>query len=433
MQMDMPNISRPKILIDNSGYELRNMGDVSMLVVAVQRICKWYPDADIHIFTVEVDRLKQFIPNVKPITLEGRRTWVMTWSIFGGFHKLIPQQFHHALLRLEQNIKINIPFLAKRWITYRLAKKGYDLSAMNHYLELVETADIVIATGGGFITDPFQEHAIQLLQTLAMASQRDKPIAMLGQGLGPAESFDLLYWAKHILPKLNLLTLREQKNSLPFALRAGVVKNRIQVTGDDAVALANSFTPERLGNCIGVNLRVATYSGVQQEQLDVVRSIFSQAGNELDAELLPIPISFHDGDSDLVSLNVLLGEGVIDDSLDDAEKIIKQVGRCRVVVTGSYHAGVFALSQGISVVGVASSDYYRHKFEGLADQFGGGCCIVDMEKTESAMRLLQTIKLAWNNAELERERLLAAASEQIQKADSAYLELKKIIEEVMDK
>ncbi len=58
---------------------------------------------------------------------------------------------------------------------------------------------------------------------------------------------------------------------------------------------------------------------------------------------------------------------------------------------------------------------------------------MDMEKTEFAIQLLNTIKLAWNNAEFERERLLMAASEQIQKADSAYLELKKIIEEVMDK
>ncbi|MGJ0490488.1 polysaccharide pyruvyl transferase family protein [Methylobacter sp.] len=433
MQMDKPDIRRPKILIDNSGYELRNMGDVAMLVVAVQRIYEMYPDADLHIFTTEVDRLKKFVPGVKPVTLKGRRTWGMAWNILGGIHKLIPQQFHHDLLRLEQNIKINRPLLAKRWITFRLTKRGYDLSAMHQYLELVENADIVIATGGGFITDPFQEHAMQLLQTMAIAKHQGKPIAMFGQGLGPAESLDLLYWAKNILPKLSLLTLREQKNSLPFALRAGAEKSCIQVTGDDAVTLANSFTPERLGRCIGVNLRVATYSGVQQGQLNVIRNIFSQAGNELDAKLVPVPISFHDGDSDLASLKVLLGEENIDDSLDEAENIIKQVGRCRIVVTGSYHAGVFALSQGISVVGVASSDYYRHKFEGLADQFGGGCFIVDVEKTGFAIQLLQAIKSAWDNAELERDRLLAAASEQIQKADSAYLELKKIIEEVMEK
>lgn len=433
MQMDKLHISRPKILIDNSGYELRNMGDVAMLVVAVQRIYEMYPDAELHVFTTEVDRLKRFLPDGKPVTPEGRFTWGETWNILGGFHKLVPQQFHYNLLRLEQNIKINWPLLAKRWIIFRLAKRGHDLSAMHQYLELIENADIVIATGGGYITDPFQVHAMRLLQTLALARRHGKPIALLGQGLGPADSSQLLYWAKNLFPKLSLLTLREQKKSLPFALQAGAEKERIHVTGDDAVTLANSFTPDSLGDCIGVNLRVATYSGVQQEQLNVIRDIFGQASKELDAEILPVPISFHDEDSDLTSLKLLLGEENADASLDEAVKVIKQVGRCRVVVTGSYHAGVFALSQGISVIGVAKSDYYRHKFEGLADQFGGGCFIVDMEKTEFATQLLQAIKLAWGNAELERERLLTAASEQIQKADSAYLELKKIIEEVMDK
>jgi polysaccharide pyruvyl transferase WcaK-like protein len=433
MQMDKPDIRRLKILIDNSGYELRNMGDVAMLAVAVQRIYEMYPDADLHVFTTEVDRLRKYAPDVKPVTPEGRLIWGATWNIFGGFHKLVPQQFHHNLFRLEQNIKINRPLLAKRWITFRLTKRGYDLSAMHQYFELIENADIVIATGGGYITDPFQEHAMRLLQTLALATKQGKPIALLGQGLGPADSSDLLCWVKNIFPKLSLLTLREQKNSLPFALQAGAEKKCIHVTGDDAVTLANSFTPDRLGDCIGVNLRVAAYSGVQQEQLNVIRNIFEQVSKEYDAELLPVPISFHDEDSDLASLKVLLGEENADASSDEAEKIIEQVGRCRVVVTGSYHAGVFALSQGISVIGVAKSDYYRHKFEGLADQFGGGCFIVDMEKTEFATQLLQAIKLAWGNAELERERLLTAASEQIQKADSAYLELKKIIEEVMDK
>jgi len=433
MQMDNPSIKRPKILIDNSGYKLRNMGDIAMLVVAVQRICMMYPNADLHVFTSDVDRLKKFLPNVKPVTFEGRHTWEMTWNIFGGFHKLIPQQFHNSLLRLEQNIKINRPFLTKRWITFRLARKGHDLSVMNQYLELIENADMVIATGGGYITDPFQGHAIQLMQTLALARQQGKPIVLLGQGLGPAVSPYLLYWAEKIFPKLSLLTIREQKNSLPFALQAGAEKDRIQVTGDDAVILVNNFTPESLGRCIGINLRVAAYSGVQQEQLDVIRNIFTQARDELDAKLLPVPISFHDEDSDLASLKVLLGEENIDASLDDLEDVIKQVGRCRVVVTGSYHAGVFALSQGISVVGVANSDYYRHKFEGLADQFGGGCFIVDMEKDKFALQLLRAIKSAWDNAESERERLLIAASEQIHKADSAYLELKKIIEEVMEK
>ena len=38
-----------------------------------------------------------------------------------------------------------------------------------------------------------------------------------------------------------------------------------------------------------------------------------------------------------------------------------------VEVTGSYHAGVFALAQGIPVVGLLQSAYYEQKFIGHSE------------------------------------------------------------------
>ena len=249
-----------------------------------------------------------------------------------------------------------------------------------------------------------------------------KPIAMFGQGLGPANSRYLLSWARRVLPRLDCLTLREGKFSLPFALRAGVDRQQIQVTGDDAVALAHALTPSGLGNAIGVNLRIAPYSGMDQEALDVTRRILRQASAEHDARLLPIPISMHEADSDLVSLRVLLGDEaeVATASLDTPEKVIEQVGRCRIVVTGSYHGGVFALSQGVGVVAIVSSDYYRQKFEGLAEQFDGGCIIVDRSKPGFAEKLAAAIRDSWSQAELGRDALLGRARAQLEAGKSAY-------------
>ena len=61
-------------------------------------------------------------------------------------------------------------------------------------------------------------------------------------------------------------------------------------------------------------------------------------------------------------------------------KVIKQTARCRVVVTGAYHAAVFALAQGIPVVCLSNSPYYLAKFQGLEDLFGSGCTIVTLER-----------------------------------------------------
>ena len=60
-------------------------------------------------------------------------------------------------------------------------------------------------------------------------------------------------------------------------------------------------------------------------------------------------------------------------TIDD---VLTAIADCRVVVTGSYHAAVFALSMGVPAVGLAASRYYVDKFKGLADQFGPGCEVV---------------------------------------------------------
>ena len=71
--------------------------------------------------------------------------------------------------------------------------------------------------------------------------------------------------------------------------------------------------------------------------------------------------------------------------------MIRQIQRCRLVVTGSYHAGVFALASGIPVVGLAKSSYYRDKFLGLADMFAVGCETVTLDESDCPTSLRDAI------------------------------------------
>ena len=112
-------------------------------------------------------------------------------------------------------------------------------------------------------------------------------------------------------------------------------------------------------------------------------------------------------------------EGEWPDGLDTPLTVIRRVGECRVVVTGSYHAGVFALSQGIPVVGLSRSDYYTDKFLGLADQFGSGCRLVPLDEPLDEALPARIIEL-WREAEALRPDLLAAASRQVEEGREAY-------------
>jgi hypothetical protein len=73
---------------------------------------------------------------------------------------------------------------------------------------------------------------------------------------------------------------------------------------------------------------------------------------------------------------------------------------------------VFALSQGVPVVGLTSSAYYDDKFLGLAGMFGTGLELVRLED-DLGQRLPTAVRSAWDRAPQERSTLLASAEEQI--------------------
>ena len=80
---------------------------------------------------------------------------------------------------------------------------------------------------------------------------------------------------------------------------------------------------------------------------------------------------------------------------------------------GAYHAAVFALAQGIPVVGLTTSLYYDDKFLGLADMFDGGLEMVRLDTGLLPERLTSAVRSAWEKAPDERVPLLASAERQI--------------------
>jgi colanic acid/amylovoran biosynthesis protein len=199
-------------------------------------------------------------------------------------------------------------------------------------------------------------------------------------------------------------------------------------TGDDAIELAYTARNTALGNGIGVNLRVAEYSGVNSSLLETVRLTLHNLAKKWDASLIPAPIDhlFYEGyaEPDSATIEKLIkGYNHTSDggrSLDTPLKVIEQIGQCRVVVTGSYHAGVFALSQGIPAIGLAKSEYYADKFLGLAEQFGVGCEVIFLDDRELQRKLVDSIDRAWQSAEQLRPQLLEAARRQVELGHTAY-------------
>ncbi len=413
------------VLVDSGGYALNNMGDVAMLQVAVSRLQALWPEACIRVLASSPELLARYCPGAKPVASNGLRKW-LEWSRLPGRGRA-PKALSRRLAATESSFRDHLPGLSDGLAVRRARDHPTDLADIEAFLKVANAADLLVLGGGGYMTDVFRGHALSSLELLSRFQRRRVPTAMVGQGIGPFGDRTLLARARVTLPRVDLIALREGRAALPLLASMGVSRSRVRVTGDDAIEPAFLSRPERLGTFLGVNVRVSSYSSVGRDLLAEMLSALRKAAEEVGAALLPVPIARAAADSDVESLRELLPDGEREkegpDGLDTPLALIRRVGECRVVVTGSYHAGVFALSQGIPIVGLTRSVYYTDKFLGLADQFGTGCRLVALDQPELVEALSACVRDLWQEADGLRPVLLAAAARQVNEGHASYARL----------
>jgi colanic acid/amylovoran biosynthesis protein len=422
------------ILVDSCSYNCQNAGDLAMLTVAVSRLRELWPTAAINVITNAPELVIRHCGAVGSVPVRGRRL-LLEERLLGPLHRRLPDRLWKQWTQVERELLLDRPSLFKTSIGLKSAVSGRNTRDVGEFLEAIDTADLVVVNGAGIIADAFRDNALGILTTLDLASRSGTPTALFGQGLGPIEDSDLRRRAARTLGRARLIAVRESLTGLQLLASLGVDSQRVVVTGDDAIELAYA-EHERPGESqlrkttIGVNVRIAPYAEVRPDLLPVLRSVLKGAAATYGARMTPIPIAHHGGGMDVATLRDLL-EGIGDAdggaTLQTPRDVIKQVGKCRLVVTGSYHGAVFALSQGIPVVAIVKSRYYLNKMAGVAHEFGTGCHIVPLDEDNVAERLTAAISRAWAEADDVRDPLLRAAASQIQRGKSAYFRLRDLL------
>lgn len=409
-----------RILVEPSDYVLHNLGDIAMLRAGVLRLAAYFPNAAIEVLSDDPDALRTFCPQATPLESTGRQQWLDNDFLPERFRRRAPD----LCSQMQPWLRSHAPQLVEIFWRRRLRRQTADLQTLSRFTEAVSNADLVIVTGMGGVTDAFPEYAADLLETLGLAVSRRKYVAMVGQGFGPLQNPELVARARSILPRVNFIGLREERASRPLLQSLGVDSGRMMTTGDDAIELAYRLRDEQAGEYLGVNLRSSHYSGVDQSLFEPLRQALHNATKIIRSSLLPIPISRLPGEADAETIRRLMpgDDAQLQDELptDSPEAVIRQIQRCHLVVTGSYHAGVFALASGIPTIGLAKSAYYVDKFLGLSALFGEGCQTISLNDQVFQMRLEAAIKSLWARAERLRPRLLAEAERQIGLGRQAY-------------
>jgi colanic acid/amylovoran biosynthesis protein len=310
----------------------------------------------------------------------------------------------------------------------KLQLKGTPNRPRDAFLSAFKRADLLVISGMGGINDVFEYSCRRILSIINLAQAWNVPVFLFGQGIGPIQNTQIRDKARRVLPLAAQIALRERKYSLPLLEELGYPRDQTVVTGDDAVSLAYTKRPERLGNSIGVNLRRASYSGLGMDVEHALTGVLNDLCKELGASLRPVPISHGGEEPDVETVQRILSKcGIESDggtSFISPIDVVRSAGHCRVVVTGSYHGGVFALSQGVPVVAISNSSYYDAKFEGLSDQFGSGCTVIRAESPSLSSEIRQGLRMLWEDADSLRPKLLSAAKSQMRKSKEAYVQLR---------
>jgi polysaccharide pyruvyl transferase WcaK-like protein len=299
---------------------------------------------------------------------------------------------------------------------------------LEEFVAVAAGADLVVSTGAGAFTDHFAPLALTILELFDGSKRRGAITAALGQGIGPITDRQLLQRASEVLPSLDLITIRERRHGEMLLEDLGVHPDRIVTTGDDAIEIAyREGQDSPAGRRLGFNLRIARYSHVDPQAAEAVGAAVRDAAERHGAEPLAIAISSHPNERDAEVATRLLGTPVDGDAVDTPQEVVSRIQQCRMVVTGSYHAAVFALAQGIPAIGLTSSSYYDGKFYGLRDQFGGLLDVVPLSDGDLARRLGSAIDHAWRSAEEKRAPLRELAASQLEAGRRAYARLRDLM------
>jgi polysaccharide pyruvyl transferase WcaK-like protein len=437
-----------RILVDQCVHDLRNIGNIAMLQVAVKRLRKTWPQASFQVITLAPHLLKLYCPKAYPISPDGRYDWSENISLRNALLNKLPipvlrllvefrEEVTHRWTQLPSSIgspdpesKVGHEAEVKSPIPAR-GVMATEVEEMNWTARLVSGIELFAAIGGQYMADVQKREALRLLDRLETAIRLRIPTAMLGQGFGPIEDSELRAKARSVLPHVGLIAIRERLAAPKILESLGVEPSKIFLTGDDAIELAYDARGVMRGDGIGVGMRVSHYSEINKLHIQVVREVIQRAAAQYGGRLIEVPISQHVWEADREIIRQILdGYSYTSKSWHRFESplaIIRRVGGCRLVVTGAFHTAVFALAQGIPSVCLAYSSHYVNKFQGLADQFGAGCELIYLNDPMMREKLEKAIEIAWNSPETVAPHLLDAAKRQIESSQVVYQQIHELV------
>jgi polysaccharide pyruvyl transferase WcaK-like protein len=392
------------ILIDHGTMRFDNLGDIAMLQVCIDRLNQQWPGSRLRVLTYDAVEMRRHLDGIEPFEIELPKRWLALRSIVP---RNLPLGLGRLANRLEARAALTLPSEYRRAVA-----------------DGIGDADLYVHAGAGILADAFPSAAGRRLSTIGSAVERGIPTALFSQGIGPLRTPELKRKARGVLPRVDSIGVRDMGSHARLVDDLGVPPKRARLTGDDALSIGFQSRRDSLGLGLGVNVRVSSYSALRPADLrwlaSQLKGLMGDAGEF-------IPLAIHRMDRGATGrLLSRIGDGSSQPWHDHrVPALVQVVGRCRLVITSSYHAAVLSLSQGVPAICLYRSPYYRAKFNGLCDLFPAACRRIDLGRPDDRARLAATAADLSDNASERRPRTLRAVEELITRSERTYQAVKR--------
>ena len=397
-------------------------------------------------FSADLLKIKKLIPDVKLIALSETPTYTaekhkiesdysMMYCIYHDSNLLrfigrsfgiinLPCRIRNLILRLwgkndKKFFKLptrlrtflsGLPLLisAKRCAK---GKKPLFLSAnQSRLLDNISSGDLVFNSGGGnlnSLSGDLYAYGLNYLVTKIF----NKPVILSAQTIGPFNNWFDKVFARYVLNKVDLITLRDKGFSVNVLKELGVNKPLIVEAVDDALFLSpqDSKSISRLLEqerieishpLIAINIQ--DYPG-SNKLFQIFAGIADYFIEEMGAKIVFVPMKCLPGDDDRITISEVKKlmkhkdkTITISESYDGP--IIKGIlGQMDLVISTRYHPIVFASSMLVPSIGIFLNQYYLMKNKGVLDMLGQGDYTCSIEEA-SFERLRSLIQNALSNS-----------------------------------
>lgn len=263
-------------------------------------------------------------------------------------------------------------------------------------LDELATADALFNVGGGNLNSIMPTELYKKCTTYLAASIMNKPIVISGQTIGPFNRKIDATYAKFALNRVNLITFRDKNTSRLRLSQIGVNKPKMVDSSDDAITLPGtalhdakrllcSAVPSdwwrlQAGCTVVMNLKGSlklfkghNRGGTLDNEIKLMTEIADFLVTRYDARIFFLPTDYSNGVDDRelhrqIIVGMVRAERAVSIEVEFTDKELKGlIALADMAIGARYHFCVFAASELVPFLGMASGEYQQTKLQGLAN------------------------------------------------------------------